>query len=62
MDGKDRDLVVNCADVPNDGYNTYDLGVFDSLSGWIHLWASPGDNPDNVTAVWVDRAWLVTED
>ena len=62
VDGKDRDLVVNCADVPNDGYNTYDLGVFDSLSGWIHLWASPGDNPDNVTAVWVDRAWLVTED
>ena len=62
VDGKDRDLIVNVADVPDDEYHTYDMGLFDSLTGWIHLWVGPGNNPDNVKAVWVDRVWLVVED
>lgn len=61
IDSKDRDLVVHCADIPDADYHTYDLGVYDSLAGWIHLWIAPGNNPENVEAVWVDRAWLVVE-
>ncbi len=62
IDGKNRDLIVRAADVPDNGYHTYDLGVFDSLRGWIHLWVGPANNPDNIKAAWVDRAWLVVED
>jgi len=62
IDKKNRDLIVKAADVPDREYHTYDLGVFDSLRGWIHLWIGPANNPDNVKTVWVDRAWLVVED
>ena len=60
--GDGPQLVVNAADVKGDGYQTYDLGVYDSLRGWIHLRVAAADNPDNVGAVYVDRAWMVAEE
>ena len=59
--GDGPQLVVNAADVESDEYFTYDMGVYDTLRGWIHLRIAAADNPENVRAVYVDRAWLVAE-
>lgn len=61
IDGKAQTEVA-VADVPDDQYHTYDLGVFDDLRGWLVLWVAPAANGDAVEAVWVDRAWLVAEE
>jgi hypothetical protein len=61
IDGHGPELVVPAADLPDNQYHTYELGVFDDLRGWIQLWLAPGNNP-NVQGIWVDRAWLVMEE
>ena len=60
IDGRGAELVVSAADLPDDQYHIYDLGVFDDLRGWIQLWIVPGNNP-SIQGIWVDRAWLVLE-
>ena len=54
-------LEVAAADVQDGEYHTYDMGVYENLGGWINLRVAAADNPDNVKAVYVDRAWLVAE-
>jgi hypothetical protein len=41
-------------------YETYDLGVLDLKPG-MYFWAAPMNNPDKVTAISVDRVFLVQE-
>ena len=60
--GRGRPLEVKAADVKGDGYYTYDMGVYDNMYGWVNLWVSAGDNPQNVQAVYVDRVWLVKDE
>ncbi|HJN14273.1 MAG TPA: hypothetical protein QGH10_02220, partial [Armatimonadota bacterium] len=61
IDSRGEPLVVNAADIGDADYHTYDVGVYDDLRGWITLWIAPGNNAENVSAIWVDRAWLVAE-
>jgi hypothetical protein len=42
------------------GYQTIDLGVHELNSG-MYFWVAPPKRPDDVTAVWVDRIFLVRE-
>lgn len=40
------------------GYQTFDLGVHTLHSG-MYFWVAPPKRPDDVTAVWVDRIFLI---
>jgi hypothetical protein len=42
------------------GYQTIDLGVHALHSG-MYFWVAPPKRPDDVTAVWVDRMFLVRQ-
>ena len=61
-DGLSRELTVMARDIPDNLYHTYELGVFENLMGWKTLWMAPGNNPDNVKGIFVDRVWLVQEE
>jgi hypothetical protein len=61
IDGRGEPIAVDASNVPDAGYHTYEVGLFDDLRGWITFWVAPGANPDNVEGIWVDRAWLVAE-
>ena len=59
VDGLNPELIVTATDIPDNRYHTYELGVFENLMGWKTLWLAPGNNPDNVKGIFVDRIWLV---
>ncbi len=42
------------------GYQTFDLGVHD-LHSEMQFWVAPPKRPDDVTAVWIDRIFLIRE-
>lgn len=42
------------------GYQTIDLGVH-ALDSGMYFWVAPPKRPDDVTAVWVDRMFLVRQ-
>ncbi len=42
------------------GYQVFDLGVH-TLHGGMYFWVAPPRRPDDVTAVWVDRVFLVRQ-
>ena len=42
------------------GYQTFDLGAHELHSG-MYFWVAPPKRPDDVTAVWVDRVFLVRQ-
>lgn len=42
------------------GFQTFDLGVHD-LHSEMYFWVAPPKRPDDVTAVWVDRIFLIRE-
>lgn len=42
------------------GYQVFDLGMHKLASG-MYFWVAPPKRPDDVTAVWVDRIFLVRE-
>jgi hypothetical protein len=62
VDGLSPELTVMARDIPDNRYHTYELGVFENLMGWKTLWLAPGNNPDNVKGIFVDRIWLVQEE
>jgi hypothetical protein len=51
---------VECKDVEDDGYRTFKVATA-PLHSQMYAWVAPPKNPDNVTAVSVDRFWLVRE-
>jgi hypothetical protein len=51
---------VHIEQCPGGHYETYDLGVLDLKPG-MYFWAAPMNNPDKVTAISVDRVFLVQE-
>jgi uncharacterized protein DUF4838 len=53
-------LAVSAAQVADDEYHVYDLGI-EKLTEQMYIWVAPVENPSNVKAIWVDRMWLVRE-
>lgn len=55
-----RDLTVKLEQAGDGAYHTYDLGV-QELRGGMYFWVAPMQNPDQVTAVYTDRIFMVRE-
>ena len=55
------ELVVAADEVRDNGYQTYELGSFENLNGWVAL-SVRGNNSECVEGVWLDKAWLTLED
>ncbi len=51
---------VPVADVSNGEYQVFDLGVHD-VDGGIYVWVAPTARPEEVQAVYVDRAYMIRE-
>jgi len=62
MDTQNRTVEVRADQIADGGYHTYDLGLFDTLTGWGSIWLGPADNAENVKTIKVDRMWLVLEE
>lgn len=61
--GKGQGVVHQTATIEQSGggeYHTFDLGVHE-LKGGMYFWLAPMNNPDQVTAVYTDRIFLVRE-
>ncbi|MCX7047695.1 MAG: DUF4838 domain-containing protein, partial [Candidatus Sumerlaeota bacterium] len=63
-DGKARKSLagqeLKIEDLAGPNYRLFDLGAHDLRRG-VYLWAAPRENPQNVSAVWVDRMFIVRE-
>ena len=51
-------LAVQSKQVTDNNYHFYELGPC-LLTPRMYIWADPASNEDNITAIWVDRIWLI---
>jgi len=53
-------VTVQCADVEGSDYYVYEIATT-QLSSSAYIWVAPGENGENVEAIFVDRMFLVRQ-
>ena len=49
---------VSAEEIPDSDYHVYEIGTF-PMHSTMYLWVAPAGNAQNVSAVWVDRFFLI---